>query len=63
MSRDSWCVARGCGEGVRLFADSRFGVRETGFSESWFGSALLSKGAIHPSGLPPFFEPTLMRVE
>ena len=22
----------GCGEGVRLFADSRFGVRETGFA-------------------------------
>ena len=40
----------GCGEGVRLFADpripnlySRFGVRETGFSESWLSSALLSR--------------------
>ena len=40
----------GFGEGVRLFPDpripypdSRFIVRETGFSESWFGSALLSR--------------------
>ena len=33
-----------------LIPDSRFGVRETGFSESWFGYVPLLKGAglIHP---------------
>ena len=45
LSRDSWCVARGCGEGVRLFADPRIPIPDSLLAKRGsvrVGSALLT---------------------